>query len=113
MKDYTASQIQRASWMNDADYFYYNSTPAERDAIACSIEAKVDAAIAADDFEWSQEDNGYVENTILVRPSGYWETVCQNEYGSLYGCMRFGNIDLTDEEVLFLKGSAGIFTFEF
>jgi hypothetical protein len=48
-------------------------------------------------------DNGYMENYLIINEKGEFHTTCRNEYGSNYGTIKQGKINLTRAQTKLIK----------
>ena len=69
--------------------------------IAKALKEKVMEQILNGDCERSYEN--YVETHIYLWDNGCWETTCVNEYGSRFGGMKSGQVELTKEEIKYIN----------
>jgi hypothetical protein len=67
---------------------------------------KVEEAIEAGEFQWDKNKN-HQETHLVIRDDGVWGTKYQNEYGSTYGYIRYGRLQLTATEQEFISNELG------
>ena len=70
-----------------------------------AIEDKILKAIEDNNFTYGGEN--YIENTLMIWGTGGWVTTHCNEYGSRYGSMKRGHVDLTAVESEYLNSIPG------